>query len=90
MKYRKKPIVIEAMLCSDLIVNARDNWSNLPEWFREAYESGVLVITPDSISILTLGGTMIAQPTDWVIWGDRGELYPCKPDIFVTTYEEEK
>ncbi|MGI5161422.1 hypothetical protein [Microbispora sp. CA-102843] len=43
--------------------------------------------TPHSISIRTLEGTMRAELGDWIIKGVRGEFYPCKPDIFATTYE---
>lgn len=37
--------------------------------------------------IHTLEGIMTAQPGDWIIRGVKGELYPCKPDIFAATYE---
>ncbi len=37
--------------------------------------------------IATLEGDMEAQPGDWIIQGVKGELYPCKPDIFAATYE---
>ena len=47
----------------------------------EAYQ------TNREISITTLEGTMIANPGDWIIKGIAGEIYPCKPDIFVRTYE---
>lgn len=38
--------------------------------------------------IETLEGTMKASPGDWIIIGVKGEVYPCKPDIFEMTYEE--
>ncbi len=38
-------------------------------------------------AIVTLEGTMLAQPGDWIIKGVQGEFYPCKPDIFEQTYE---
>jgi hypothetical protein len=41
----------------------------------------------DKISIITLEGIMEASPGDWVIRGVKGELYPCKPDIFEATYD---
>jgi hypothetical protein len=40
-----------------------------------------------SLSIPTLEGTMQASENDWIIRGVKGELYPCKPDIFAATYE---
>lgn len=42
----------------------------------------------EPLIIRTLEGDMIAQPGDWIITGIHGERYPCKPDIFVATYEE--
>lgn len=43
---------------------------------------------PAHIAIQTLEGVMTASPGDWIIRGVQGEFYPCKPDIFATTYEE--
>jgi hypothetical protein len=48
---------------------------------RFGYKNGVW-------SILTLEGTMDANPGDWIIKGVKGEFYPCKPDIFEQTYEK--
>jgi len=45
-----------------------------------------IVKTGDGLSE-SLEGTMTAQPGDWIIRGVKGELYPCKPDIFAATYE---
>ncbi|WP_081851082.1 hypothetical protein [Bradyrhizobium sp. URHD0069] len=41
----------------------------------------------ESLWIGTLEGNMVASPGDWIIQGVKGELYPCKPDIFAATYE---
>jgi len=83
MKYRKKPVVIEAILVHELghpqdildfigthscTVEIRDN-----------------VI--QCVKIRTLEGTMRADIGDWIIKGVKGEFYPCKPDIFEATYE---
>ena len=87
MKYRKRPVVIEAERAGALILNARDNWRALPKWFSDAYERGGVVIASRSISLPTLEGTMTADFDDMVICGVQGELYPCKPDIFAATYE---
>ncbi len=78
-KYRKKPIVIEAF-----------QWTGkpqtYPDWIKEARltqnEGGAVCM-----EIKTLEGTMLARPGDWIIKGVKGELYPCKPDIFAATYE---
>lgn len=88
MKFRKKPIVIDAVPASELIDNARTDWDSLPLWIREAYDKGGMVFTNESIHIPTLEGTMRADRGDWVICGVEGEIYPVKPSIFEATYEE--
>jgi hypothetical protein len=82
-RFRKKPVVIEAV-----------RWENRkivcppgPVWLAEAEERGVVQLAGDVLHIETLEGTMQAQPGDWIIRGVKGELYPCKPDIFEATYE---
>lgn len=87
-KFRKKPVVIEAILCSDAIRLAEsDNWRELPGWFISAYGKGGVVLAGGGIYLPTLEGSMLAQRGDWIIRGVKGELYPCKPDIFAATYE---
>lgn len=86
MKFRKKPVVIEA------IQWLGDKISEVPEWADEAQkklraEDGAVWRQGDTLRIATLEGTMTAQPGDWIIRGVTGELYPCKPDIFAATYE---
>src|ERR1700680_555896 len=75
MKFRKKPVEVEA-------------WENVPGatvpgWFqcKGGCEPGA------SIKIATLEGIMTAAPGDWIIKGVKGEIYPCKPDIFAATYD---
>jgi hypothetical protein len=87
MKFRKKPVVIEAVRTKDSCRAAGKAWADLAPWMREAYEDGKLVFHTDGISIKTLEGTMEAGLEDWIIRGVKGELYPCKPDIFAATYE---
>lgn len=94
-KFQKKPVVIEAIRCKEAHRLIGSDWNALPEWFRSAYEgkneAGVKTIIcinhPPSIEIVTLEGTMRANFDDWIIRGLKGELYPCKPDIFEATYE---
>jgi hypothetical protein len=88
-KFRKKPVVIEAV---QFIDEPTEVEGEEPYWYSEArtiegdevgsvnYEDGVLLIH-------TLEGVMRANVGDWVIRGVKGELYPCKPDIFAATYE---
>lgn len=78
-KFRKKPVEIEAVLFrggeqpSELAADVVAGRIRYPE-------DGTMLIA-------TLEGTMQAQPGDWIIRGVKGELYPCKPDIFAATYE---
>ena len=87
MKYRKKPVVIEAAQVRDLVRAARDEWSALPPWMAKAYDQGDIVFCGDGISIKTLEGIMQGGIDDWIIRGVRGELYPCRDDIFKQTYD---
>ena len=50
-------------------------------------EGAVLRGEADTLLIPTLEGAMIANINDWIIKGVKGEIYPCKPDIFDMTYE---
>jgi len=76
MKYRKKPVVIEAVQFTG------DNHFTLGAFCgRKARPDG------DNLLIDTLEGEMTARPGDWIIQGVHGEFYPCKPDIFAATYE---
>lgn len=100
MKFRKKPVVIEAW---QWLFSGEGEQS--PTWITDALSkpfqsSGSIAFWPDGnaarsdqwatvphISVFTLEGEMFAQPGDWIIQGVKGELYPCKPDIFEATYE---
>jgi hypothetical protein len=76
MKFRKKPVVIEALQWTD-------NSSEMA-----AFMGSALVNHDRSLEITTLEGQMIGSLGDWIIKGVKGEFYPCKPDIFALTYEE--
>ena len=87
-KYRKKPVVIEAVVASKLITGFTSDWASLPPWAKEAYENGTIVaIRHDGFTIKTLEGDHRAESSDMVIQGIKGELCACKPDIFDATYE---
>ena len=77
-KYRKKPVVIEAVQFTGA------NWAEI-----QAFAG--MDVQLDDIAVLlkipTLEGVMQADKGDWIIRGIKGELYPCKPDIFAATYE---
>ena len=86
MRYRKKPVVIEAMRTDGTLDAARriEAWStNVVRRARYHQDRG----TCDEMEVRTLEGTMRAEPGDWIIRGVQGEFYPCKPDIFDATYE---
>jgi hypothetical protein len=88
VKFRKKPVVIEAWPVSDLILAAKmGSWDALPQSLRDSNDSGGLVVCEKRALIQTLEGEMEAGFDDWIIKGVAGELYPCKPDIFEATYE---
>lgn len=88
MKYRKKPVVIEAF---------RFYMDNMPDWFMDNITSNKVILRKSDYKrysieeayceIETLEGTMTCKGGDYVIKGVNGEIYPCKPDIFEKTYE---
>ena len=87
-KFRKKPVEIEAVTVLDLIrAKDDDDLSSIPPWAVEAHHEGILEIYSMSAEVITLEGTMEADLHDWIIQGVKGELYPCKPDIFAATYD---
>lgn len=91
MKFRKKPVVIEAI---EIKV---DNADDLAEFTgRDSRVAEVMVAEYDGdnprvthVFIYILEGIMRGEIGDWVIRGVEGEFYLCKPDIFAATYESE-
>ena len=81
MKYRKKPVEIEAVQWKGSNFIEIDNFITIE---HETYPSQGIVKIP------TLEGTMEASEGDYIIKGVNGEFYPCKPDIFEKTYEKVK
>jgi len=81
MKYRKKPVVIEAKQLT------KESFFDILEWMGKDQYSFWTTDTPSYISINTLEGVMRASLNDFIIKGVQGEFYPCKPDIFEQTYE---
>jgi len=77
--YRKKPVVIEAIRLENISPREVADFIGASQL---DYRNG------SSIVISTLEGDMVASPGDWIIKGVKGELYPCKPDIFAATYED--
>lgn len=87
-EYRKKPVVVEAVPCREIVRMSRLDWEALPDWVVAAYDNGDIIFLHDGVTIQTLEGRMEARLGDWIIRGVKGEIYPCKPDIFDATYEE--
>ena len=83
VKYRKRPVVIEAIQWSG------SNWHLMLDWVKWQYGADVFN-DHGKLIIPTLEGDMTADEGDWVIRGIAGEFYPCKPDIFEATYEAVK
>lgn len=96
-RYRKLPREIEAVQLSEL-----GHPSEKPAWFKQAMQNGILregdqlmqrdinshVTTYHRVwTIHTLEGAMTAGPTDYIVLGTKGELYPVKADIFNDIYE---
>jgi hypothetical protein len=77
-KFRKKPVVIEAIQFTGDVNSAMEFIRpNNPENYPDA----------ECFQVKTLEGVMTASKGDWIIKGIKGEFYPCKPDIFDKTYE---
>lgn len=89
MKFRKKPVVIEAFKLNERGLVGED-------WFWDAVTNNTIIThdfgknypNPAWCEIKTLEGIMVANAGDYIIRGIAGEIYPCKSEIFEKTYEE--
>lgn len=79
-KFRKKPVVIEAIQWTG------ENIVDVAEFMHSCSGFNINKFTK-TVIIETLEGTMSASKDDYIIKGVQGEFYPCKPDIFEQTYE---
>lgn len=82
MKYRKKPVVVEAWIFKDN-KNCFDALQGMGVPVKYNYQH-----SPDKCFIETLEGRMYLTDGDMIIKGVQDEFYPCKPDIFEQTYEK--
>ena len=89
MKFRKKPVVIEAVQFQGFSGdNGQVKLSERPNWLTSQFGHDVLFFgEPNTLTIRTLEGDMKANVGDYIIKGVNNEFYPCKPDIFEKTYE---
>lgn len=89
--YRKKPVIIEAIQWTGNnlleIIQFTGLHESTKKWTWGEYEK---VVEINGLKIFTLEGPIKASIGDYIIKGIKGEFYPCKPDIFESTYEEIK
>jgi hypothetical protein len=91
-KYRKKPIVIEAITFHELVEYGKAHGGNIVNEMPWSFEYAGHPITHENDEcylIPTSEGVMQFTPQDMLITGVKGEIYPCKIDIFSATYEKE-
>lgn len=84
MKYRKKPVIIEAIKWTGTNIQEMAEFCNNDGHGMHEHPNGTDLI------IYTLEGEHTASLGDYIIKGVKGEFYPCKPDIFEMTYEKVK
>lgn len=87
MKARKRPIVVDFFIWT-----GDENQTDDPEWALDALLRGDIRFenqgTPEvKLIVPTLEGDMIANRGDYIIKGNKGEIYPCKPEVFESVYD---
>lgn len=87
MKYRKKPVVIEAVRWTGENREEIRTFCTHGAFFTPARQDTEGRTTEWRLLIDSLEGIMYAETGDYIIKGVNGELYPCKPDVFAKTYE---
>jgi hypothetical protein len=88
--YRKKPVVVEAITFDDLVDYGKGQTSNIVDGMPWSFTYKGHPITHENDQcylIPTLEGSHNMTPADMLITGVKGEIYPCKVDIFLATYE---
>ena len=95
--YEMQPVRVEAFHMTHERIKAfrasETDQSEWPFWLYEAWEKrpnqdGSITSFEEGLRIVTLEGVMKVSTGDWIIRGDRGELYPCRDDIFQRTYRK--
>ena len=90
MRYRKKPVVIDAYQVTEFDYDGFlmfSHFCNPPWWLDEATKERKICTKGQSIYVETLEGDMRISINDYIVRGVDGELYPCKASIFEKTYE---
>lgn len=84
MRYRKKPVEVEAVRVRDVLQYRNQQ----PGWVLDAFAHFRLFQAGNELVVTTLEGTMRAHDGFWLVQGVRSELYFCRDDIFQATYEK--
>ncbi len=93
MKYRKKPVVIDAITFEEFIEYGKNNGGNIVNGMPWSFKYNGHPVTHENDErylIPTLEGVHNFTPQDMLITGVKGEIYPCKLDIFQETYDVEE
>ena len=88
MKYRKKPVVIEALQWNGSNLREIINFTGLHPSMKLSWKDYEELVASEGLKIFTLEGSHMATVGDYIIRDVKGEYYPCKPDIFKETYEK--
>ena len=88
-KYTKKPVMIEAVIYHGLDPKKMKNgFSENPQWLTDVMLNRTIEYdVQEGLVIRTLEGNMLVSDDDYIIKGVKGEIYPCKPDIFEMSYD---
>lgn len=87
MRFRKKPVVLEATPIEFIIAVGKETPEVLPDWVQDAITKQMLKLYQEVVVVRTMEGDMRGSVGDWLIQGVRGEIYPCDGSIFEETYE---
>ena len=88
-RFRKKPVVIEAIQWTGDNLEAIITFTGLNDSVKDMpWDEYDVFVKDKGLKIFTLEGPLMASVGDWIIKGIQGEFYPCKPDIFEQTYEK--
>jgi hypothetical protein len=88
MKYRKRPVIIDAMQIPQCGPEHRAERARFQAWVEDNKGTRIVFWADQGVlTIRTLEGDMNARAGDYVIKGVKGEMYPCREDIFQETYE---
>ena len=92
MWFTKKPVTIQAIQWTGDNLREVITFTDGPPDTRShhagmAWDAYRDLVARDGLKIYTLEGKMLASPGDWIIRGVKGEMYPCKDEIFRLTYE---